>query len=195
MRCILPLLALFLSTTNGLAQTRRPVMEFGMVSPESFSPHITGDSTPRAVYLFDKGVVTFEQGYSSGGGFSVVFKRHVRILILHKSALSLATVTLSRYRKSDATLQDVKGATYNLENGTVIPTGLDKTNIFKDKNTNYDLQKIAFPNVKEGSIIEYSYTFVFPNIGFVPPGHSRAAFPSSGVNSISPFPVFSTTPS
>ena len=177
MRCILLLLALFLSTTNLLAQTSRPVMEFGMVSAGSFSPHIPGDSTPRAVYLFDKGVVTFEQGYSSSGGFSVVFKRHVRILILHKSALSLATVTLSRYRKSDATLQDVKGATYNLENGIVVPTDLDKTNIFKDKNTNYDLQKIAFPNVKEGSIIEYSYTFVFPNIGFVPPWTFQGSYP------------------
>ena len=177
MRCILLLLSLFFSATGLLAQSVRPDMEFGMVSPASFSPHITGDSTPRAVYLFDKGVVTFEQGYSSAGGFSVVFKRHVRILILHKSALSLAMVTLSRYRKSDAMLQDVKGATYNLGNGTVVPTDLDKSNIFKDKNTNYDLQKIAFPNVKEGSIIEYSYTFVFPNIGFVPPWSFQSSYP------------------
>lgn len=152
-------------------------MTFGVVTPESFTPHISGDSTPRAVYLFDKGVVTFEQGYSSTGVFSVVFRRHVRLLILHKSALSLSTFTLSKYRKSDAMLEDIKGATYNLENGSVVATNLDKSNIFKDKNTNYDLQKIAFPNVKEGSIIEYSYTFIFPDIGFVPPWSFQGSYP------------------
>jgi hypothetical protein len=177
MRCYFLLLSLILSTADLLAQSGRPDMTFGVVTPESFAPHISGDSTPRAVYLFDKGVVTFEQGYSSTGGFSVVFKRQVRLLILHKSALSLSTITLSKYRKSDAMLQDIKGATYNLENGNVVATSLDKSNIFKDKNTNYDLQKIAFPNVKEGSIIEYSYTFIFPNIGFIPPWNFQGSYP------------------
>ena len=106
----------------------------------------------------DRGEVAFEDGRGGKGGFGVVFRRHTRILILHKSAFQLAAFTLSMYRKGETSLEDFKGATYNLENGSVATSNLDKSNIFKDKNTNFEMEKIAFPNVKEGSIIEYSFT-------------------------------------
>jgi len=156
---------------------RRPDMTFGIITPESFTPPLTGDSTPRAVFLFDRGEVVFEDGRGNRGGFGVAFRRHTRILILHKSAFHLATFTLSMYRKGETSLEDFKGATYNLENGTVATSNLDKSNIFKDKNTNFELEKIAFPNVKEGSIIEYSYTIVYPTIGFIPPWSFQGGYP------------------
>lgn len=155
----------------------RPDMTFGTITRESFTPPLTGDSTPRAVFLFDRGEVVFEDGRGSKGGFGVVFRRHTRILILHKSAFHLAAFTLSMYRKGETSLEDFKGATYNLENGSVATSNLDKSNIFKDRNTNFDLEKIAFPNVKEGSIIEYSYTIAYPTIGFIPPWSFQGGYP------------------
>ena len=155
----------------------RPVMSFGIVRPENFTPPFTGDSTPRAVFLFDRGEVAFEDGRGNRGGFGIVFRRHTRILLLHRSAFSLATFTLSMYRKGETSLEDFKGATYNLENGRVVTSDLDKSNIFKDRNTNFDLEKIAFPNVREGSIIEYSFTIVYPSIGFIPPWTFQGGYP------------------
>ena len=180
-------LFLLLGTTILLAQSDqasrspgypgRPDMTFGTITPESFTPPLNGDSTPRAVFLFDRGEVVFEDGRGSRGGFGVVFRRHTRILLLHKSAFHLAALTLSMYRKGETYLENFKGATYNLENGVVATSDLDKSNIFKDSNTNFDLQKIAFPNVKEGSIIEYSYTIVYPTIGFIPPWSFQGGYP------------------
>ncbi len=155
----------------------RPDMTFGTVTPESFTPPAIGDSAPRAVFLFDRGEVVFEEGRGTRGGFGVVFRRHTRILILHKSAFNLANITLSMYRKGETSLEDVKGATYNLENGSVTTSNLDKSNIFKDKNTTFNMEKIAFPNVKEGSIIEYSYTLAYPTIGFIPPWSFQGGYP------------------
>ena len=158
------------------AQPGRPDISFGAITPDNFTPPLTLDSAARAVYLLDRGEVAFDNRYGRGG-YSVVFQRHTRILLLHKSAFPLASFTLSTYRKGDASLEDFKGATYNLENGSIITSKLDKSNIFKDRNTNFDLEKIAFPNVKEGSIIEYSYTIIYPGIGFVPPWSFQGAYP------------------
>src|SRR5690606_20010231 len=57
-------------------------------------------------------------------------------------------------------LVKLKAYTYNLENGKVVETRLDsKKGVFKDKlDRKRVLRKFTFPDVKEGSIIEYEYT-------------------------------------
>ena len=56
-------------------------------------------------------------------------------------------------------LVTLKAVTYNLENGKVVETKLEtKSAVFKDKiNKNLVVKKFTFPNIKEGSIIEYEY--------------------------------------
>jgi len=55
-------------------------------------------------------------------------------------------------------LKGLKAQTYSLEGSEVIKTKLKKKDIFKeDGASNYNFVKFAFPNVKEGSIIEVSY--------------------------------------
>jgi len=151
----------------------RPDMTFGAISPENFT--VSSDSSAHAIFLFDHGQVVFDDTYRRGA-FNSVFEKHTRILILHKSAFPLATLTLANYRKADAIIEDFKGATYNLENGNVVASRLDKSNIFKDKSNNFDLEKIAFPNVKEGSIIEYSYRILYPTL-FIPPWVFQGNYP------------------
>lgn len=152
----------------------RPDMTFGTVYPENFS--YSADSSAHAVYLFDHGQVVFDDWYRRGS-FGVIFERHARILLLHKSAFSLATLSLSTYRKANYMIEDFKGATYNLENGSVTVSKLDKSNIFKDHNGNFDIEKVAFPNVKEGSIIEYSYRILYQGIGYIPAWHFQGSYP------------------
>lgn len=53
----------------------------------------------------------------------------------------------------------VSAFTYNLVEGKIVKTKLKPENEFVEKtNNNYWIKKITFPEVKEGSIIEYQYT-------------------------------------
>jgi hypothetical protein len=173
---VLILLLSFLDTT---AQSGRPDMDFGAVLPEAFTPAVYDlDSSANAVYLFDHGEVTFDARYSNYG-FSIVYERHARIRLLNKNGLALATMGISavHHNNYNSFIDDVRGATYNLENGKVVVAKLDKSNIFKDKNGFYNIEKLAFPGVREGSIIEYSYRIVYPGFMYVPDWEFQLSYP------------------
>ncbi|UKB78110.1 DUF3857 domain-containing protein [Chryseobacterium sp. MEBOG07] len=56
-----------------------------------------------------------------------------------------------------------KAFTYNLENGTAVPVKVEKSSQYKSKENKYvTLTKFAFPNVKNGSVLEYQYEIVSP---------------------------------
>lgn len=66
-------------------------------------------------------------------------------------------------------LNKMKGFVYNLENGTAITTKVDKSSKYKSKESKYTtITKFAFPNVKNGSIIEYQYEVLSPFLYSVP---------------------------
>lgn len=117
------------------------------------------DTAAEAVVLCDFGThdYTFQ-----GENLKVIFTRHRRIKILKKSGYDWATHSfgLSSAKNSSAKeyATNIKGATYNLVNGKIEVTKLEKESIFLEKkNENYSIKKITLPNVKEGSIIEFSY--------------------------------------
>ena len=56
--------------------------------------------------------------------------------------------------------------TYNFENGKIVPTKVERDEKFQSKeNKKYTINKFAFPNVKDGSVVEYSYTIFSPFLG------------------------------
>ena len=56
-------------------------------------------------------------------------------------------------------LSAVAASTYNLENGQVSATQLDKQDIYTTRtDRRHSEKKFTLPAVKEGSIIEYTYT-------------------------------------
>jgi hypothetical protein len=67
------------------------------------------------------------------------------------------------------TLSKIKAFTYNLENGTSVATKVDKSSKYKSKESKYvSITKFAFPNVKNGSVIEYQYEINSPFLFIVP---------------------------
>ncbi|MFY8003231.1 MAG: DUF3857 domain-containing protein, partial [Chitinophagaceae bacterium] len=63
-------------------------------------------------------------------------------------------------------IRDFEATTYNIENGTVVPVKLDESALLKEKvNRDFTVVKFTFPNLKEGSIIEYKYTIKSPYYG------------------------------
>ncbi|MBO9619153.1 MAG: DUF3857 domain-containing protein, partial [Niabella sp.] len=92
---------------------------------------------------------------------SLIHKRTARIKVLNKKGFDAANISIGLYvsGNNEERLSDLKATTYNLDNGAVQPTKLESSNIFKEKITrNWSARKFTFPNVKEGSIIEYTYT-------------------------------------
>lgn len=64
---------------------------------------------------------------------------------------------------SRETLNSMKGYVYNMENGQKTETKVDKSSKFKSKENKYvTINKFAFPNVKNGSVIEYKYEIASP---------------------------------
>jgi hypothetical protein len=101
------------------------------------------------------------------GWFSLVTKRHTVIHILKKKGYDLANVKLSLYKEGDdeERVKSLRGVTYNLENGKLVSTKLEKSGQFKEKlDKNNQLLKFTLPKVKEGSIIEYDYELTSPFI-------------------------------
>ncbi|SHE93819.1 transglutaminase-like domain-containing protein [Chryseobacterium takakiae] len=66
-------------------------------------------------------------------------------------------------------LSKMKAFTYNLENGAAVATKVDKTSKYKSKESkNISISKLAFPNVKNGSVIEYQYEVISPFLFIIP---------------------------
>jgi hypothetical protein len=116
------------------------------------------DTSAAAVILMDYGKSSLP--YSQENGFSVLFERITRIKILKKDGLSWGDFEIPLYKSGSAEekVSGLKGVTYNLEGGKVVETKVKNENIFKESvNKNKDVMKVAFSNVKVGSVLEISY--------------------------------------
>lgn len=134
--------------------------KFDRITPADFniqSPAV--DSNAGAVIIADAGSTYFVG--NERGWLNSVYKKKIRIKVMNKSALDVANVRIELYEKEgDAeNIEGITATTYNLDNGVVAATKLDKTNIFTEKyDRNHTEVKFALPSVIAGSIIEYSYT-------------------------------------
>ena len=66
-------------------------------------------------------------------------------------------------------LVNLKAYTYNYEDGKIKATKVEKDSKFKSaEDKNYNITKFAFPDVKNGSVVEYQYTIETPFYWVVP---------------------------
>jgi len=141
------------------------------------------DSSANAVILSE-----FGKAYISVTTVSakLYFEKHVRIKILKSEGTSYSNQEIAAYRagaQSEESITNLKASSYNLVNGKIEETRMGKDAVYKSKfNRNTSLTKFSIPNVKAGSVIEYSYTLQsdflsnFPNWQFqhaIPTIHSE----------------------
>jgi hypothetical protein len=171
---LLSLSSLFISNYS-YSQTK-PITKLEKITLADFKPKSpVVDSNANAVVLADIGSTEFEG--SNNGDFTLVFKCVKRTLLVNKNAFDEATVKVPIYVGNTATeeekFEDFEATTYNLENGAIVETKLDKNAVFKEKyNRTRTIRKFTFPNIKEGSIVEYKYTIKSPFSFFR--GHIRS---------------------
>ncbi len=116
------------------------------------------DTSASAVVLFDVGTLRFEYGSK------IFFTRHRRIKILKKDGLSYADIQIPYYKKNDfEEISFIKAETINVDSasGKIVSQKVDSKDFFTiDINDRWSAKRFTFPNVKVGSIIEYSYTVI-----------------------------------
>lgn len=176
-------LVLALNFFTTLLFSQKAPIKFGEIPMEDMKmTSYPLDSSASAVILADYG-----NAYITINSFhaSLNFERHIRIKILKKNGLDWADGQISLYQSgtSEEKVTGLKAASYNLEGEKIVETRMSKDAVFKEKvNRNLINQKFTIPNVKEGSVIEYTYTVMsdfleyFPNWKFqysIPARHSE----------------------
>ncbi|HEY0175195.1 MAG TPA: DUF3857 domain-containing protein, partial [Pedobacter sp.] len=160
---VLTLLFFFALTAFSLAQkspSPASIPKFGEVDLSEFSIKGSGpDSAAAAIKIFDTGKGSFV--HNSDGRFAYVFERHLRYKIISKQASDLANLEIILYsgkNNDKETLESVSGATYNLTDQQIITSPMSREAKFSTRlDEHHMVKKFSLPNVKEGSVIEYSY--------------------------------------
>ncbi|PSL20829.1 DUF3858 domain-containing protein [Chitinophaga ginsengisoli] len=151
---------LFALTT--FSQTRDKV-KFGKISPEDFAPtSFEKDTSAHAVILADIGSSEFQVERDH---FELSYKRFKRIKVVDKNGYDAASDEIPLYisGQMEEKLVNLKAVAYNLENGQVVETKMESKSVFTDKyDKNHILKKFTVPGVKEGTIIEYTYSVTSP---------------------------------
>lgn len=119
------------------------------------------DSTAIAVVLYEHANLYLDPDYDHNTRTDFYY----RIKILDKTAFDFANISVNLYQKKR--IVDIKAFTYNLtEKGTIEKNILTEDKIFtEDIAENWKATKFTLPNIKVGSVIEYTYSVISPYLG------------------------------
>lgn len=184
---------LFIVCTSVLAQ--KPPIKLGEVPKEDIEmTEYVLDPDAEAVILCDYGYLSFKFN-STEWQWERQLKRVCRIKILNDDGYKWAEESIGLYDNNniEENISNIKGYTYNLENGKVQKQKLDKKNIFKEKTSkNYKKVKFTMPNVKEGSVVEFSYTISSNRLTILEPWYFQRSIPVKWSEYIISIPEFLT---
>lgn len=134
-------------------------IKFGKPEAADFeAKNFVADSAAPAVVLYDAGATRFNL---NGNSFQLASERVTRIKILKKAGYDVATVEVPLYHREnrEEKLLNLTGFTYNEVGGKLEKVKLDLSKAFTEERTkNVRVRKFTLPNVREGAVIEYSYT-------------------------------------
>lgn len=140
------------------------------------------DSSSSAAYLFKKGKTNFT--LTRDGFWEITTEVEVKIKIYKKEGFKFANQEIPYFvggnGKEEVYVYDAY--TYNLVGSKVEKTKLKSESEFKEEvNDKWNLKKITFPAVREGSIIEFSYKIVSPYISNFNDWHFQHEIPVNSV--------------
>ena len=160
------LIALFATLSAFTAFAQKEPITFGKIDVNDLKMTVyPKDSAASAVILCDYGEAHMEASPNVNIiYFDIVYTFHRRIKIFKAdpSVVDYFANVEIPYRRYDTRQQDVvtnlKAAVYELQNGSIKTTKLDKSGVFdKEEFKHYFTKKFTMPGVTDGCIIEYSY--------------------------------------
>lgn len=141
-------------------QAQNPPIKFGDVSMDEVQMNgYPPDSSAVAVVLADYGESSIQ--YNQTQGFILLFERVTRTKILRKEGYDWANFEILLYTGSQEyreKLSSLKVVTYNLVNSKIEESKASNSAIFQEEyNKDFDVVRVAAPNVREGSVVEITY--------------------------------------
>ena len=145
-------------------------IQYGQITPQDFAPVLAAtDTAAAAVVLCD-----YAQAHIDGrqGKLQVVIKRNTRILIRKPSGFDYANGAVDLWKDekgNQASLRGLRGATYNLVGGQIHRDTLASEAVFIAYETpRWRSQRFTLPQVRVGSIVEFTYTLASDDLQRVP---------------------------
>lgn len=120
------------------------------------------DRNAEAVVLYETGKYFFTTDYDRG--FLLIMEVKSKVKILTQAGIKYAEFEIPYYVSDEVEdIYDLEATTYNLTDGRVEKTILDKKTIYEETPApNWRVKKFAMPNVREGSVVEVKYTIKTP---------------------------------
>ncbi len=146
------------------AQSQKVEKTFGQLSHDEIKMSSSViDPEAKAVVLFDKGKSLF---FETDNGFNIQFTKHKRIKIFDKSATEYAEISIPYYKdgyNKTEVVESIEATTYNFLNGKLIRKKLEPSSIYEEQvSERWFNKKFIFPDVQDGSILEYRYVLESP---------------------------------
>ncbi len=149
------LIALFvlLEFTVSNLHSQKFILSFGDIKGDDLSNRpYKPDPGADAIILSDIGVASLNYG----NDFYVELERDVRIRIVNSNGFDYANIEIPF--STDDIMLDYRASTFNARNGEKTETPIPRKSFIIDKTTNSArVLKFSFPDVHDGSVIEYSY--------------------------------------
>lgn len=169
-------LCIFFASFTGFSQENPlPELDLSLFSVD----HKKIDSSAHAVVLYEHGRT--ELAYSeTERGLRVVHSYHVRIKIFDKEGNGHANIIIPLFKRGADfdNIIELKGKTYNYENNELKVDELKKSAIFNEKISEYkQATKFTLPNIKDNSIIEYSFRLSTADVFNFHTWHFQAEIP------------------
>lgn len=159
MRKLLIPVCLLIGLNTFAQKEKSPFSKFGKITNETLGKEVYAiDSNANAVVLSRIGETSVV--INAKGGFSLKTTVHNVTHILNEKGYDEANISIPLYVSSGANeeVSVFKAVTYNLEGGKIIEDKIGRSSLIKEKqDENHVLVKFTMPNVKKGSVIEYSY--------------------------------------
>jgi hypothetical protein len=135
--------------------------EFGKIKLSDFNQAAPKfDSGASAVIIADIGKTYFEGDRVES--MNIIFTRFMRVKILNKNGFHAADYEIRLINNADfndESILELRGSTFNLENGIIQETKLETNAVYTEKYNKYiSVKKFTMPSLKEGSIYDITYT-------------------------------------
>ncbi|MFK5878850.1 MAG: hypothetical protein QM478_05065 [Flavobacteriaceae bacterium] len=168
------IILLFFLCFQAFSQKKNDDYEFGNVSPLELNMTVyEKDTTANAVVLYEH---SFSKFIKKNNRIHLQTTVYRKIKFLNNRGFKNATVELNLFKIKHVKekVYKIKGVTHNGKNKTY----LKEQNIFNtEPRTNLLKTTFTLPNVKDGSVIEYTYTIESPYIYKLKSWHFQSSIP------------------
>ena len=154
MKPIYLILSIMLLFTNLWSQEIS--LEYGKITADELNMTVyEPDTSAVAVVIYENGNLYYDFW------LNMMFELKRKVKILKQEGVQEADVGIPHisFKHNLEFITDLEAIAYNIENGEVVKTKLEKQYIFEEAiSKDYHLMKFSIPGVKVGTIIEYKYT-------------------------------------